>query len=345
MRIVVNDIVASNGGALTVLKDFYNTVKKSDNCNEWIFLLGDNYVEETENIKVITLPQIKNSKIKKLWFDFFGGKKFINDLKPDLVFSLQNIITFGIKVPQYVYIHQSIPFQTVKKFSFLKTNERKLAVYQYLIGAVIKKSAKKADKVFVQTKWMKTAVTEMCGVKSEKIVNVLPTIANLYDFIENDKFKNNFFIYPTGNAVYKNNDIIFKAIEMLKNDGINDFTVELTLNGTDTENIKNIGRIDRNNLLQKYNEGTLIFPSYIETFGYPMAEARKIGTLVLASDCAFSREVLEGYENAYFFNPFSENELADLMSRVITGKIEKKTVDYQENETDGWAEIVGELIG
>ena len=41
MRIVVNDIAASKGGALTVLKDFYNCVRENDTENEWIFLLGD----------------------------------------------------------------------------------------------------------------------------------------------------------------------------------------------------------------------------------------------------------------------------------------------------------------
>ena len=76
MRIVVNDIAASKGGALTILKDFYNCVKENDTENEWIFLLGDNLLEETDNIKVITLPHIKSSWAKKLLFDRFTGKKF-----------------------------------------------------------------------------------------------------------------------------------------------------------------------------------------------------------------------------------------------------------------------------
>ena len=65
------------------------------------------------------------------------NKKFVKNLNPDVVLSLQNIITFGLKVPQAVYIHQSIPFQNSKKFSFLKSKERGLAVIQYLIGAII----------------------------------------------------------------------------------------------------------------------------------------------------------------------------------------------------------------
>ena len=53
MRIVVNDIAASKGGALTVLKDFYNCVRENDTDNEWIFLLGEKLLENTSNIKTI----------------------------------------------------------------------------------------------------------------------------------------------------------------------------------------------------------------------------------------------------------------------------------------------------
>ena len=81
MRIVVNDIAASKGGALTVLRDFYNCVRENDTENEWIFLLGDNILEETDNIKIITLPEIKSSRIKKLIFDFFTGKNFVKKLQ------------------------------------------------------------------------------------------------------------------------------------------------------------------------------------------------------------------------------------------------------------------------
>ena len=63
MRIVVNDIAAQKGGALTVLKDFYNYVKENDTENEWIFLLGEKLLEETDNIKIITLPKIKTGDI------------------------------------------------------------------------------------------------------------------------------------------------------------------------------------------------------------------------------------------------------------------------------------------
>ncbi len=324
MRIVVNDIAASKGGALTVLKDFYNCVRENDTENEWIFLLGDNILEETDNIKIMTLPEIKGNRMKKLIFDLFTGRKFMKKLKPDLIFSLQNTIVFGMKVPQIIYLHQSIPFQTIKNFSFFKSSERSLAVCQYLIGGIIKKSVKACDKVIVQTKWMKEAVMEQCRLPKEKIVQVAPTVADISSYDTSRPFNKNSFFYPTAPAIYKNNAAIYKACEILKKNHA-DFDVTLTLTENfGKDNIHCVGRLPYGEVIEKYAESTLIFPSYIETFGFPMAEARKVGTIVLASDCPFSREVLDNYESAYFFDPFKPEELAELMERVMTGDIVKK---------------------
>lgn len=341
MRIVVNDIAASSGGALTVLKDFYNCVKENDTENEWIFLLGDNLLSETDNIKIITLPEIKNSRVKKLLFDLFFGKKFINSLKPDVVFSLQNIITFGLQIPQVVYIHQSIPFQKVKKFSFFKARERSLAVYQYLIGAIIKNSAKKSTKIIVQTEWMKEAVCEQCKILPEKVYKVTPNVKDVFLLSELSYFDNKSFFYPTSPEVYKNNKIVFEACEILDKERF-DYTVTLTLPKDQTaKNIKCVGRISYDEVIQSYGKSTLVFPSYIETFGYPLAEAKNVGTVILSSDCPFSREVLKNYENAYFFDPFAPEQLAELMNKVIAGEIVKKDIKKTKYEIiDSWETVV-----
>ena len=192
MRIIVNDIAASQSGALTVLKSFYEYVKEHDKENEYVFLLSDRYLKETERIKVCICKNVKKNGFEKLRFDFITGKRFIEKLHPDYVLSLQNIITFGLKCRQGVYIHQAIPFQNTKKFSFLKKSERVYAVYQYLIGGIIKKSIKKSDDVFVQTEWMKKSV-KACIEKADAQIITLALrraneggLANILDYIPDD---------------------------------------------------------------------------------------------------------------------------------------------------------------
>lgn len=341
MRIVVNDIAASIGGAMTILKDFYNCVRENDTENEWIFLLGDKYFEETENIRILTFPQIKNSKLKKMKFDFFEGKKIISELKPDVVFSLQNVITFGLKAPQVTYIHQPIPFQSTKKFSLFKRSERAVAIYQYFIGSVIKRSAKKADKVIVQTTWIRDAVCKKCRISEDKVTIIAPNIPDVSGYELTGSFDGSEFFYPTSTAIYKNIGCLERAADILTAEGYN-FSVSLTLAGNSKhENVRYIGRIPYADVINRYSGGTLVFPSYIESFGYPLVEARTVGTVVLASDCPFSRELLAGYENAYFFDPFNPNELADLMKRVICGDIVKKDVEREAIEPrNSWLDVI-----
>lgn len=340
MRIVVNDIAASTGGAMTVLRDFYRCVCENDTENEWIFLLGDRYFEETDNVKIIPMPEIKKSGVKKLLFDFVTGRKFVSALHPDVVFSMQNIITFGLKVPQVTYIHQSIPFQSAKTFSFFKGSERKLAVIQHLIGRIIKRSAKKSDRVIVQTEWMKEAVCRLCRIPADRVSVVMPQVKP-FAVASAPAFDSSAFFYPTAPAMYKNNAALFAASEQLAQKSL-DFTVTMTLpEDKSREHVACVGRLPYDEVVARYHASTLVFPSYIETFGYPLAEARQAGTIVLASDTAFSREVLAGYPNAYFFDPFRPQDLAALMEQVVRGGIVRQDVPAaQTTQRDSWVEVM-----
>ena len=206
-------------------------------------------------------------------------------------------------------------------------------------------SAKRCKRVIVQTKWMKDAVAEDCKLSKEKILQIPPNVENLSHLRNNAVFCKENFFYPTAKAIYKNNDCIYKACEILEKEKC-DFNVTLTLpKEKSTKGINCIGRIPYEEVIDYYNKSTLIFPSYIETFGYPLVEARKLGAIVLASDCAFSREALEGYENAYFFNPFKPEELASLMKKVISGEIERKeTESFLAPLQDNWKNIMNEVI-
>lgn len=347
MRIVVNDIAASKTGAMTVLRDFYNCVKVHGTSHEWIFLLGDAYLEETENIKVLTYPKVKNSGFKKLLFDFFTGKKVIEKLKPDVYFSLQNITCFGLSgIKKITYIHQSLPFQKMKKFSFFKNEERSSAIYQYLIGSIIKLSAEKSSLNIVQTEWMRKEVCKQCRLSDEKVVKVRPNLKNINCKVTEENFNYSCFFYPTSTMIYKNNQCIYDAAKLLDEKGLN-FNVKLTINNNEQyKHIEHIGVIPYEKVLSEYTRNILIFPSYIETFGYPLVEAREVGTIILASDCPFSRELLNGYSNAYFFNPFHPVELANLMADVISGKIKliNNTDEREMHEHDTWCDVIDIII-
>ena len=89
----------------------------------------------------------------------------------------------------------SYSLPVVKNFHSLK-RERVLAIYQSLIGWLIKISAK-SRQVIVQTKWMKQAICNSVKIDGDKVIVIKPKI----EFKLNNKSKmnltqNHSFIQP-----------------------------------------------------------------------------------------------------------------------------------------------------
>ena len=342
MRIVVNDIAAEYGGALTILRQFYNYIKGHCQDDEWIFLLGDKLLEETDNIKILTFPEVKRSHWRKVWFDCVGGHTVIDNMHPDVVLSLQNIITFGVKAPQAVYVHQSIPFQSIRNFSFFKRDERSIAFIQKVIGAFIKKSVKSAQAVIVQTPWMREAVARKANIPLDKITVARPDCEPPPQVSKAD-FSSRRFFYPTNNGLYKNNEAIIEACNILVSKGITDFTVELTLpKGTfQHHNVTCIGYLDRLELFKRYASSVLLFPSYIETVGLPLQEAASLGMPIIAADCPHVHDILQNYSNVSYFSPFNYKALASCMENSIMSASPKSSlfIDYDSE----WSIVIRKL--
>lgn len=332
MRILVNDIAATpdTGGAFSILSELYDGAKENLDNIEWIFLTGDTHFKSAKNIRVIPYPDIKKSWIKRLWFDLFSGKFLINKLRPDVYISMQNTATLGVLAKQIVYLHQPLPYQKTKRYSFFKKSEFKYAIYQNIIGYIINFLLKKTKaSVIVQTKWMCQVLVERRILDKDKIVIIPPTIhVNLNKNNNCDDTRT--FFFPASSVPYKNHQVIYQAVNTLRENGYKDFSVLLTIDQPqnvikeDYPEIIFLGPISRPEVLDKYTKSVLVFPSYIETFGLPLLEAKMANSVILAANTDFSTEILEGYPNAYFFNYWDYRKLAKIMAQVLDGIISKK---------------------
>lgn len=327
MRIVVNDIAASEGGALSVLRDFYDEIIDKNDDNEWVFLLGDQYLEKKENIKIECYPKIKKSWFQRILFDLFYGRKVIDRMKPDLYVSLQNTATLGLSVPQFVYVHQVLPYQKEKDFSFFERSEQKLAVYQKIIGKLYNFLFKKSKaKLIVQSQWLKNEINKKLD---NKITVIKPKISLIKTTHQN--FSNIFF-YPAADMVYKNHAVIFKAVDYIIKKGYKDFKVVLTIPKRKIDHQNNYiftGQVDRKGVFRHYQKSFLLFPSYIESYGLPLAEAKAFGTIILASDTEFAQEVLADYPNKYYFEKDDYKTLGNLMVQCLEKTIKPSNQDYK----------------
>ncbi|QUO20841.1 glycosyltransferase [Clostridiaceae bacterium Marseille-Q4143] len=323
MRTLVYDVAADSGGAATVLQSFYEEFKK-DTENEYIFVLSVYELPETENIKVLNFPEVKKSMLHRLYFDHFVAHKLVKKYKADRVLSLQNIELPHTNVPQTVYEHNALPFS---EYKFKPWEAFRPWYSQQILGRMMKKSIRRAEKVLVQTNWMKEEIIRQCGIPADRVEVKFPPVKMLKTHPWKMDETCPTFFYPAGPPAYKNHRTFLKACELLKEQGMEDYRVIWTVTGEENEGMKKlkaeaeekqlpiefIGPVPRTQLFEQYASSVLVFPSYIETIGLPLLEARSVGAPILSADCLYARDGVGDYERAEFYPPMDAEKLRWLL--------------------------------
>lgn len=353
-NIIVINTAASSGGALTILKQFIDSAKKysSIDINYHIFVSQNDLEKYAEkNINIISIDN-GNSYIKRAFYQ----KKFIknwcdiNKVKPNLVISLQNIGVSGFsEIPQIIYLHQPIPFRPDLKWSILKKDEIRYWLYKNVYLELIKYWAKRTSCFIVQTEWMKKALVDQLNMDIEKIELIKPDIEKIdVEKINHLKLDNkciNMF-YPTSSVKYKNYTLLFDVMKKLNKNNLThklyitlDFNFVKKILGQNPNQIgiECLGSISYRNVLEYYKSvDLLLFPSYLETFGLPLVEARDFGLPIIAADLDYAKEVLKGYEGATFS---LYNNIDEWVNKIKNTKIMKYTYKNNDFEIKGWKEL------
>lgn len=341
MRIVVIATAASTGGAVTILQSLRDSAAKDNSQHTWKFLISSKQIEPGPGVEIALVKWPKSTWIHRLYFEFFG-KKTLERFHPDVVVSLQNTLPLGLTCPTVLYIHQPLPFDQSIRFKLI-SRDYKLAIYQRFIGRLICSSARRASSVIVQTKWIKESVSELSGVDPEIIKIIPPEVDVLADVpnLPEAKLQTNFF-YPTSNSKYKNIELLAAATDVLMERESDSFTVEATTNGLElSQNITQIGVLSRQETHKRIANSVLVFPSLSESYGLPLMEARILNSIILAADLPYAHEVLEGYENAYFFSPTDPADLVDLMTKVLSDEISRSyRPDSKLPKQDSWKRMM-----
>ena len=311
-KIMIFNVPAQELGALTVLKNKYNSINSQENDeNIYYFILSGPYISETNNIKVRVYPWIKKSWIHRLFFDYFVAPRIIKSENIKKVISYHNLLIPRVKVDQTLFIHNAIPF-TDLKFSALK--EPKLWIYKNIMARRIKSSINRADRLIVQSKWLKSKILK----ESNHIENNISVEKYYVEKNHNHKYMvesiKTLFIYPAGPYSYKNHmDIVNACKEIKLNEHKNKFEILFTFNGNESFfakkikkeielfelPIKLIGSLSHNQVLNYFKTHILIFPSKLETLGLPLLEAKSSQTPIIYKKTELYEEVLDGYKFAF----------------------------------------------
>lgn len=331
MRIMVFDVPAESGGALSVLHDYYRAAQK-DVENDYVFVISVPELEETDHLKILRFPWIKKSWIHRLFFDHMIAHKIVRQYCVERIISLQNITIPHTKVLQSVLIHNAIPFSE-HRFRF--GENRFLWFYQNIIGRSILKSIKRADHIIVQTQWMKNACIEKVGVVPEKVEINPPIISiEIEEYFKETKKSLSTFFYPASGFEFKNHRVVIDACIKLKENGFRDYEIIFTLNGDENKYVKKLqktvrknelpirfaGCLSREEVFLTYSKSVLLFPSYLETVGLPLLEAKMHRSPIVVADCPYSREILYTESQARFFDCFSSDQLMTCLKEILTSR-------------------------
>lgn len=329
--IMIYDVHASESGALAILDDLYKQIRSySDKSVKWVFVVSTPEYEETKEITVRRFPWVKKNWGYRYYFDTVTTRKLLKEFEPDKVFSLQNKGIDFYKKEQLVYLH--LPFiLTDHKFD-MKVDGKKLWAYQYVISKSIFKSLRKVDTTIVQTRWMKEALVRKAGVNADKIVIQQPDIMcnSIKSYVDCPDNRKRIF-YPATAFTYKNHMTLLKALNYAIQKGLREYEVIFTIRPDEngytqklheyaTRNNLKVnfnGPVPRERVFEMYARSILVFPSYVESFGLPLLEAKLSGTYIIASDTPFCHEILDGYDKAKFFKELDYRALGDLIFERI----------------------------
>lgn len=355
MRIAVVNLPSVDGGGLSVLRGLHAFAGRHAE-HEWLFAVGPQELGSSPHLRVQRFPGAAAGLRGRARAELRDLPAAIRIFAPDVTLSLQNTRIRGVPGLQWVYLHQPLPFQSDYSFSFRRREERDAALRQHVHGRMIKASLRKSDGVFVQSAWMHSAVSAAIGPDVSVVNAGLPPVRRSQRMTTAEPGTGSYFLYPAGPFVYKNYRGLHRAVTLVRQAG-DEAHVRLTLTETEFRWLASVpasetldgyhfmGRVSPETVDEMYADSTLVFPSFIETVGLPLLEARAQGRFVLAADCAYAREVMDGYRDVIFFDPFDPRDLAQAMLKVLRGKVEFHRSDPTTTPAgSSWDTVLGVLV-
>lgn len=344
--IVLSGINLIEGGPLTIYEDCLRCVEKYFLENYEIVALVHNrelFSEFDSKIKFIEFMDSKKSYLKRFYYEYFYFKRLSKKLKPYLWFSLHDMTPNVVTDKRAVYCHNPIIFYDVKRKDMI--NEFKMFMFSRFYKYIYKINIKKNNFVVVQQDWIRKRFKKIFKIKNVVVAHPNVVIDDSNNNYKNTKIVKNSFLYPSFPRIFKNFEVICKAVEILENKNIENFKVYLTIDGSENiyskeivekydrlKCIEFIGLQIRENLMKYYSKiETVIFPSKLETWGLPISEAKAFGKNIILADLEYAHETLGTYEKVMFFGPDNAEKLAEKIEMLINDDENMKNIEFDGN--------------
>lgn len=313
-------INSKTGGAHSILENFLNSIDKNLVSGATWHFIGNLEYESLCLQKNIHFIQLNLNKkwIFRILYDFLFFKiLYLKNKPPTNIISFQNTTpTIRSFDTSLTYIHQAIPF--IENFHPNPITNLKLFLIKHFYFYFINFGLRKKNSFFIiQSEWLKKICAVRLKIPEYHFVTHRPLPSDIdFDLAKNLQNNLDSFFYPSLYQDYKNHNRLIQAfIKAATTNPERNFQLELTINKREillpiNLQINFLGALSRQETLNKINNSSaIIFPSLIESYGMPIAEAIFLNTPVLASHLPYAIELLG--ENGNYFDPKDVNSISN----------------------------------
>lgn len=337
MRVAIDCSGISIGGGATYLHSLLFALAEIDQENEYIIILfaqsqPDWTAKLPQNFQFIEIPLRTDNSGRRVWWIHTKLHKLIRKYQIDVLYSPNDQTSFFVSCPVVLGIQNIAPYADLRTSGYIKSKVRLL-----LLRQLTRVSTWKASKVLFVSNNSKEFISERLGISNEKGIAVHHGLSRQFDpdIQASLRFKQyQPYILSVSTIYYHKNyiSLIRGFSKLLKEYGLQ---YNLVIAGRTvhagylarmksiiadegiSSNVHMIGEVEYSQIPELYAAARLFaFPSYLETFGLPAAEAMASGVPVVTSDATVMPEICG--DAALYFDPFDTDKLAEEMHKLLT---------------------------
>lgn len=346
---ILNFVAAEMGGALNYVQNFCRELAKHDACGRFITLLSQAGWAKAKfpnaphiDYRVFEWP--KRSVLHRFYFDQWVVKEIARETGADGLYS-QVFAVRGFSGHQVLNLRNSVYFSPVYWERVLETRSLPKRMETSLRRSWTRWSIRQADTIIAPTQAMLDEArrqNNLCqkrwlavhhGFDREVFLSGDPLNRRQQQILAALEKGVPKTLFVSAFCEHKNVDILFEGFRLYQEaGGKGKLILTFSKDPLDTadgirakaayegcsldKDLIFLGPVPWAEIHDLYRQCDLfVFPSYLESFGFPMVEAMASGLPIVASDTPINREICQ--EAALYFGTFDERDLAEKICEVL----------------------------
>lgn len=335
-KIVISAVNLTEGGGRVILLSLLKTLSLDERFLVIAIvhdkLQGD--LIRSPNIKYLEASRAKKSWFNRVLYEYIFARTLSKRLAADIWFSLHDMTPNIIAKKKYVYCHNIAPFYSFNPSDLIL--DPKFALFVLFYKWIYRINIKNNNAVFVQQCWIADKFADFFNI--DNCVVALPEESPeskriiAPNFTQTPNPREIIFFYPTLPRTYKNLEIIFESVNLLKKTNVTGYKVIITASINENKYINHLiskygkpdeiefcGRLTKDQINSYYIQSDiLLFPSKLETWGLPIREAIVYNLPLLLANHEYSRSTSYGYNKVGFFDMDSPTQLSTIMKDIVS---------------------------